>query len=40
MGAPDPCASMPAVPHHHVAIVGTGFGGIGAAVKLLEEKLG
>ena len=37
MGAPDPCASMPAVPHHHVAIVGTGFGGIGAAVKLLED---
>ncbi|WP_420455626.1 alpha/beta hydrolase fold domain-containing protein [Rubrivirga sp.] len=28
---------MPSVPHFHVAIVGTGFGGIGAAVRLMQE---
>lgn len=28
---------MPAPPHHHVAIVGTGFGGLGAAIRLLQE---
>ena len=26
-------------PHHHIAIVGTGFGGIGAAVRLMEAGL-
>ncbi len=28
---------MPTVPHFHVAIVGTGFGGIGAAVRLMQD---
>lgn len=38
-GAPAPVSpvEVPSVSHVHVAIVGTGFGGVGAAVRLLQE---
>jgi cation diffusion facilitator CzcD-associated flavoprotein CzcO len=31
--------SVAAVPHHHVAIVGTGFGGLGAAIRLKQSGI-